>query len=87
MPSLFRVEGMETGKARQWPEVTVPLSTMIRVQALSPSHSSHLRLWREGAEGEWEPWEGGMVLLGGPLLTLLGHSEVRAAREKPEPYF
>lgn len=49
MPSLFRVEGMETGKARQWPEVTVPLSTMISVQALSPHHSSHLR--QETVEG------------------------------------
>lgn len=42
MPSLVTAERMETGEARQWPKVTVPLSTMIRVQA--PSTASQLSL-------------------------------------------
>lgn len=35
MPPLVTVERLETGEARQWPKVIVPLRTMIRVQATS----------------------------------------------------
>lgn len=55
MPSLFKVEGVKPGKARQWPEVAVPLSTMIRVQA--PLTAPHLTL----EAGDWRGREDGRL--------------------------
>lgn len=47
MSFLFTVEETETGKARHWPEVTVPLSTMIRVQAPSTASQPSLEAGEE----------------------------------------
>lgn len=54
MSSPLTVEETETGKARQWPEVTVPLSITIRVQA--PSTASQPSL--EAGEGRRQREDG-----------------------------
>lgn len=90
MPSLFTVERMETGETRQWPKVTVPLSTMIMFKQLLLHHSSYLRqeTVERGSRGRREALGKWSDSAGGTLITELGQSEVRGSEgEKAESNF